>query len=300
MKPILFVNPTAGGGRARRAMRPVAAYLRQAGYHAEIVETRSATDLEERAAAAARGGFGPIVVAGGDGAFQHVARGTLGGGATLGIIPLGGGNDVARALGIPSDPIAAANLLIRGAPREMDLVQVRLADGKETLYAGGGGMGLDAEAAALANGRFRRLPGAARYIAGALWALRDFRPLRVGVELDGAEAIRSEPLLFATVTNTRYYGGGVTLAPEARIDDGLLDVALVRSVGWRRLLELIPVALATGHIGPPDIIRYRARKIRLSAERPVQFHGDGEVFGEAPVELECLPRAVRVLAPSWP
>lgn len=298
MKPILFVNPTAGGGRARRAMPRVAAYLRQQGYLAEIVDTQSAADLKERAGAAARRGFGPIIVAGGDGAFQHVARGTLGSGATLGIIPLGGGNDVARALGIPSDPIAAASLLIRGRPREMDLVKVRLADGKETLYAGGGGMGLDAEAAALANGRFRRLPGAARYVAGALWALRGFRPLRVSVELDRTEAIRSDPLLFATVTNTPYYGGGVTLAPEAKIDDGLLDVALVRSVGWRRLLELIPVALATGHIGPPDIVRYRARRIHLSAERPVQFHGDGEDFGEAPVELECLPRAVRVLAPG--
>jgi YegS/Rv2252/BmrU family lipid kinase len=281
-------------------MPDVAAYLHQQGYPAETLETRSAADLEERAGAAARGGFGPVIVAGGDGAFQHVARGTLGTGVVLGIIPLGGGNDVARALGIPSDPIAAANLLLHAVPREMDLIRVRLASGKETLYAGGGGMGLDAEAAALANGRFRRLPGAARYVAGALWALREFRAFRVNVELDGGQAPRSEPLLFATVTNTPYYGGGVTLAPDARIDDGLLDVALVRKMGWRRLLELIPVALATGHIGPPDIIRYCAKRIRLSADRPVQFHGDGEVFGEAPVELECLPRAVRVLAPAGP
>ncbi len=298
MGALILVNPAAGGGRARRVMLRIEAYFRQQGYVAEFVETRNATDLEQRAAAAARAGYSPIVVAGGDGAVQHVARGTLGSGATLGIIPLGGGNDVARALGIPVDPTAAASSLLHTKPRAMDAVRVRLASGKETLYVGGGGMGLDAEAAGLANGRFRNLPGAARYVAGALWALRGFRPFRVEIELDGGPAFRSEALLFAAVTNTPYYGGGVTLAPEARVDDGWLDIVLVRQVAWLHLLELIPVALRTGRIGPPDIFRYRAQRIRLRADRPVLFHGDGEVFGEGPVGLECLRGAIRVLAPQ--
>jgi diacylglycerol kinase (ATP) len=88
------------------------------------------------------------------------------------------------------------------------------------------------------------------------------------------------------------------MAPEARVDDGVLDLVLVHVMPLRRLVELIPVALATGRLGPPEVLRSRARRIRLSAERPVAFHGDGEVFGESPVELECLPGAIRVLAPA--
>lgn len=159
-------------------------------------------------------------------------------------------------------------------------------------------MGLDAEAAGLANSRFRKLPGAARYVAGALWTLRRFRAFCVEITLDEESAFRSEPLLLAAVTNTPFYGGGITLAANARIDDGLLDLVLVHRMPWTRLVELIPVALETGRLGPPEVLRYRARRIRLSAERPVLFHGDGEVLGQSPVELECLPGALRVLAPA--
>jgi diacylglycerol kinase (ATP) len=297
MKALVLVNPVAGGGRARRVMPDVAAYLREQGYVAEFAESRDGADLERRAGEAARAGYNPIVMAGGDGAVQHVARAMMGLGATLGIIPLGGGNDVAAALGIPADPIDAAHLLVRGKARPMDVVGVRLASGKETLYLGGGGMGLDAESAGLANTRFRNLPGAARYVAGALWTLRRFRAFRAEIALDGEAAFRSEPLLLAAVTNTPFYGGRIRIAPEALVDDGVLDLVLVHAMPWQRLVELIPVALATGRLGPPEILRYRARRIRLSADRPVLFHGDGEVFGESPMDLECLPGAIRVLAP---
>jgi diacylglycerol kinase (ATP) len=298
MKALILVNPAAGGGRARRAMPGVAAYLGEQGYAAEFVESQDAADLEQRAGEGARGGYDPIVVAGGDGAFQHVVHGTLGSGTTLGILPLGGGNDVAAALGIPGDPLEAAHLLLHAEPRPLDVVRVRLADGKETLYTGGGGMGLDAEAAGLANGAFRKLPGAARYVAAALWALKRFRAFRVKIELDGAPAFESEPLLLAAVTNTPFYGGRITIAPGARVDDGLLDLVLVREMRWMRVLELIPVALQTGRLGPPEFLRYQARRMRLSGDRPMVFHGDGERLGGAPVELESLPGAVHVLAPA--
>jgi diacylglycerol kinase (ATP) len=298
MKALILVNPVSGGGRARRVMPEVAAYLQQQGFAAEIAESSSGADLEKRAGEGVCAGFEPIVTAGGDGAVQHVARGTLGLGAKLGILPLGGGNDVARALGVPSDPIDAARTLIRGTPRAMDVVRVRLADSKETLYLGGGGMGLDADAGKWANGPFRKLPGAARYIAGALWALKSFRPFRVAVTLEDQAEFWSEPLLIASVANTPHYGGGVTLAPDARIDDGLLDVVLIRRMSLGRLLELIPVALGSGRIGSPDVERHRAGRIRLRAERAMDFHGDGEILGDAPVELESLPGAIRVLVPA--
>jgi diacylglycerol kinase (ATP) len=181
----------------------------------------------------------------------------------------------------------------------MDVLRARFADGHAAVYVGGGGLGLDAEAAGLANGKFRRLPGAARYVAGALWALATFEPFSVEVALDSQRvAGESGPVIFAAVANTPTYGAGVKIAPMAETDDGLLDLVLVGNLPWTRLIELIPVILRTGDIRAPEVRRFRARRVRLQTNRPALFHGDGEVLGEAPVEVENLPGAIRVLAPA--
>ena len=170
-KTLILVNPVAGAGRARRAERQVAAYLRQQGFPADFVEPQDAGELRRRAAEAVAAGYERIVALGGDGTFQQVVKATLGSDVVLGFIPAGGGNDIAAALGIPKDPVEAAHIFLHSPPRRMDVLRASLAQNKTGLYVGCGGLGLDAEAAGLANGKFRRLPGAARYIAGALWAL---------------------------------------------------------------------------------------------------------------------------------
>ena len=298
-KTLVLVNPIAGGGRAKHAQPRVADYLRQQGFPAEFLEAQSAEDLRRRAAEAAAAGYSRIVALGGDGTFQQVVKGTLGSGAVLGFFPAGGGNDIAAALGIPKDPVAAAQVFLSSRPRHMDVLRARFADGSTSVYVGGGGLGLDAEAAALASGRFRRLPGAARYVAGALWALAAFQPFQVEVEVDGQPApTRSGPVMFAAVANTPTYGAGVRIAPAAEIDDGWLDLVLVGKLSWTRLLELIPVILRTGDVRSPEIQRFRARRVLLRTDRPAPFHGDGEVLGAAPVEVENLPAAIRVAAPA--
>ena len=298
-KTLILVNPVAGGGRAKLVQPGLAEYLLRQGLRADFLEPENAEDLRRCAAEAAAAGYGRIVAMGGDGTFQQVVKGTLGTGTVLGFFPAGGGNDVAEALGIPQDPIAAAHAFLHSQPRRMDVLRARFAFGKTSLYVGGGGLGLDAEAAGLANGRFRRLPGAARYVAGALWALAAFQPFHVEVEMDGAPLpTRGDPLIFAAVANTPTYGAGVKIAPTAEIDDGQLDLVLLAKLPWTRLLELIPVLLRTGDVRSPEIQRFRARRVRLKADRPALFHGDGEVLGEAPVDIENLPGAIRVIAPA--
>jgi len=181
----------------------------------------------------------------------------------------------------------------------MDVLRARFADGKTAIYLGGGGLGLDAEAAALASTRFRSLPGAARYIAAALWAFADFQPLHLEAELDGKRVV-SDPqgLLFAAVCNTPTYGAGVRIAPEARLDDGWLDVVLVRQLSWLRLVEAIPLLLQSGELRWPEIRRNRGRHVVLRMDRPAAFHGDGEILGQSPVEIEVLPGVLRVVAPA--
>src|SRR2546426_7410502 len=172
----------------------------------------------------------------------------------------------------------------------MDVVRARFAE-KTRIYIGGGGLGLDAEAARLANGKFRRLPGAARYVASALWALVNFQAFHLEAELDGERVLRaSNPLMIAAVSNTPSYGAGIKIAPTAEIDDGLLDITLVAQMSWMRLVEAIPPILQTGNLRWPEIRRFRASRVILRVDRPEMFHGDGERSEERRVGKECRSR----------
>ena len=155
-------------------------------------------------------------------------------------------------------------------------------------------MGLDAEAAHLANTRFRAWPGVTRYLAGAFTIFFREPLLDVTVEMDSANW--SGRALFVAVANATSYGSGVRIAPQAEMDDGLLDVVIVGDVGLLRLLEAIPIVLTSGDLrGFPEVTRYRCRRVSLRADRAARVHGDGEDLGVAPAEFEILPGAIRVM-----
>lgn len=288
----MLVNPASGSGRAKQMLPQVADYLRKQEVRADFVESKNLEEIERRAAEADAIGYTHVVALGGDGAFHHAANGAWGRNVVLGFFPAGSGNDIAAGLGIPNDPVAAAHQFLHWPPRPVDLARARFANARAQVYVGAGGLGLDAEAAQLVNGKFRRLPGVARYVAAALWVLRRFEPLELTAEMDGEHW--SGTALFAAVANAPSYGSGVKIAPEARMDDGWLDITLVGQLPWTRLVEAIPPVLRTGDLRWPEIRRYRARRVRLQTDRPALFHGDGEVLGESPVEIEVLPKAIRV------
>lgn len=268
-------------------------------FPAEFFFPENAPDLESRARAALAKGSRVIVAMGGDGTFQAVANAARGRSAVLGLLPAGGGNDVAAALGIPTEsPLKAAQLLPSAEPRFIDLLCARTADGRERLYAGGGGLGLDADAARHASNTYRRIRGRLRYVASALRALREFRPMHVRAEFEenGLQPIEMNVLLAAAL-NTPTYGAGIRLATGAMLDDGLLNAAFVKQLSKPAVLALIPRLTAKGELPEKYVTRVAARRIRLIPDRPCLFHGDGEILGSAPVEIEVLPRAVRVLAP---
>jgi diacylglycerol kinase (ATP) len=292
------VNPEAGGGLARRAAPRVEAYFRSRSFPAEFLSTASVVELEDRARRAICAGRTLLVALGGDGTVQALANAAAGKDVLPGIIPAGGGNDVAAALGIPAEPVAAVNALLRGVPRPFDLLRARTADGKERLYCGGGGLGLDAEAARYASGAFRRWPRGLRYVAAALWSLRTLRPVDVDALIgeNDAQRIRARVLL-ATLINTPTYGAGLRFAPDGDADDGVLDFVLVEDLGLLQILELLPRLVGNGDLRAPQIRRFRAARVRLETSRPCLFHGDGEILGPAPVDIEVMHHALRVIAP---
>jgi diacylglycerol kinase (ATP) len=296
---VIFINPSARGNRTAASLSRIREFFAVHVIPSEFVVTTTSADLEARARAAITSGRHLLLASGGDGTFQGLANAAFGSDVILGVLPAGGGNDFANALSLPTDTEAALDAVFQGQPRWVDLLRARIADGRERLYMGGGGVGLDAEAMRYASGVYRRIPGRLRYIAAALRALRGFQPLSVSVEFPGSNLppLESSALL-AAVLNAPTYGGGLKLAPNAQIDDGWLDVAVVQDLNVLEVLGVLPALLKSGELKTPKVKRIRAQCVRLTTNRPCQFHGDGEILGPAPVEIEVVPRAVQVLAPA--
>jgi diacylglycerol kinase (ATP) len=301
---LVFVNPLAGAGRAGKHLLQVRRAFETEKVAAEFVLTVTATDLESRARAAIAAGCRFLLAMGGDGTLQGLVNAAYGSGVVLGVLPAGGGNDFAAALGLPNDPVAAVYATLNGQPREVDLLRARTSDGCERLYVGGGGVGLDVDASVYAAGIYRRLPGRLRYVASAVRAWLEFTQLTVQAEFPGTEeteaaeaATMQESVLLAGVLNAPSYGSGLRVAPNARVDDGWLNLSFVKSLGTREVLGLLPRLLIRGSLPNAYLKQRQARRVLLRTDRPCFFHGDGEILGPTPVEIEVVPCAIKILAP---
>lgn len=293
---LIIVNPASGGGRALSAEPLVASYLTSQSKSVQFVHSRSSENMRELAANGAAAGYRYVIALGGDGAFHHVVEGIRGTGAIAGFFPAGNGNDIARDLGIPTDPVGAAAAFCHSIPRAADLVRVQFPDGRTAHFIGAGGMGLDAEAAHLANTQFKSWPGVTRYLAGALKTFFSEAAFELVAELDGTRW--TGRAIFAALANSSSYGSGVRIAPDAKMDDGWLEVVLVEDVAWTRLVEAIPIVLTTGDLRFDEVKRFRCRRAVLRADRAVKVHGDGELLGESPAQFEILPAAIQVMVPA--
>jgi diacylglycerol kinase (ATP) len=295
---IVFVNRCAGGGNAGRKIAGVRAEFARQGFAVRFVESRSAKDFRRGVCAAIAAGSRTLIAMGGDGTLQLLVREAIGSPVNAGVIPVGGGNDFAAALGVRNWK-QAVEIVAKGKTRAVDVVRATFANGETAEYLGGGGVGLDAEAARYARGKFLKWPGRLRYVASAVAALRGYSGVHVEFAFpeNGAPALRKR-LLLAAALNTPSYGGGLRLAPEARIDDGQLDFVTIDMLSRREMARLLPRLLFTGELQTGHLTRFRVTRARLSAEEEVGgFHGDGELLGATPVEIEVLPKAIRMFAP---
>jgi diacylglycerol kinase (ATP) len=297
---VVFVNRLAGAGKVARKLGEVRTEFVEKGVPAEFREADSPEGLRQQVRAALAAGRKRLVAMGGDGTLQLLVREALGCPVDIGVIPLGGGNDFAAALGIRGFQ-QAIEVIGAGRFREVDVLRVKFPNGGEAAYLGGGGVGLDAEAVRHASGRFLKWPGRWRYLASVLAALRRYPGVPLHAEFPGSQlpGIRQQALV-AAVLNTPGYGGGLRLAPDARLDDGMLEFVMIGMLGRAQVIRLLFWLTATGELRTADQERRRARAVRLISPPGALFHGDGEILGALPLEIEVLPRAVRMLAPSLP
>ncbi|KRF34634.1 diacylglycerol/lipid kinase family protein [Nocardioides sp. Soil805] len=294
-----LVNPASGGGAAPGAVVPVARRLRDAGATVEVTYSPGPQAIHDLVAAAV--GRGDVVVSvGGDGMLSSLAGEVARLGGTLGIVPAGRGNDFARMLGLPDDPLAQADVLLAGSTRRVDLVSWSVA-GCSRVVAGSVYAGVDARAAELVD-RLRGLPGPVQYPCAAVRALAAYRPARYRVVVDGV--VGEYDAATVVVANSRYYGQGMAIAPAARLEDGLLDVVVVGAASKRALIRSFPKVYDGRHVALPEVTVLTGARVELSADArvPVPVGGDGEPLGvlpplsAPPAEVAVVPGALTVLA----
>jgi YegS/Rv2252/BmrU family lipid kinase len=296
----LIVNPAAGGGKAGRLAPAVEQELSRLGLAVRRVRTTNIEHARELGLDAARAGE-TVVALSGDGMLGVLADALREvPGAVLGVLPGGRGNDFARVLGIPEDAIAACATIAQGRVRPVDLGLVSATRPREQAQAfvGIASVGFDSDANRIANEAPAWLGGMV-YAYGALRALLSWRAATFEIELDPPGTRRSFTGYTVGAANSRTYGGGMRAAPDALLDDGLLEVVVLERIPKLRFLtRILPRVFSGAHVREPSVHVFRAAEVAISADRPFTMYADGDPIGDLPLRVRALRGAVSMLVPS--
>ncbi|MEO3861411.1 YegS/Rv2252/BmrU family lipid kinase [Acrocarpospora sp. B8E8] len=288
---VVVVNPAARGGRGIRSLDPVLARLRAGGREVSVLIGDSAEDAMARARTAVAAGPAALVAFGGDGLVHLAVQAVAGTGVPLGIIPAGTGNDIADAVGIPRrDPLRAVDAVLGGRVRVIDAA--RISPGSR-WFAGVVACGFDSRVNERAN-RMTWPPGMSKYILALVQELRSFTPIPFTITVDD-QVIKREAMLVA-VGNTRSYGAGMRVCPDAAPDDGLLDVMILAAMPKTAFLRAFPRVYKGTHTALPAVHLLRGRTVTLDAPDTIAY-ADGERVGPTPLSCSVEPGALRVLVP---
>jgi YegS/Rv2252/BmrU family lipid kinase len=287
---LLLVNPSAGGGSAKELLPRMETALLDHGLGFRRVFTTSLEHGCEEARAAAAAGETTLVLSG-DGLIGQVGGALANTGGTLGILPGGRGNDLARVLEIPTEPEGSVAVVAGGATREIDVGEIN-----GTRFLGIASCGFDSDANRIAN-EAKLVRGQLVYLYAALKALAGWKPATFSLTLDGRKVeVRGYSVGAA---NNKAYGGGMYAAPDAELDDGLLDVVSLEDLSkWRFLTQVLP-KVRNGTAGElAESSTHRAAEVIIEADRPFAVYADGDHAADLPATLTVLPRALRVLVPA--
>lgn len=284
----LLVNPASAHGRTLKLLPAIEQELDERRIAFRVERTRGLEDGIERALRAVEANEVPVVISG-DGLVGAIGGAMAGSETPLGIIPGGRGNDLARVLGIPDDPLGAVAVLAEGRSRRIDVGE---ANGRRFL--GIVSVGFDSECNRLAN-EVTIIRSNLVYVYSLFRTLLTWKPARFTIRTE-SERIRTSGYSIS-VANNSTFGGGMRIAPEAALDDGLLDVITVGEVGKLRFVANLRKVFKGTHIDDEQVRMLRAARVEITASRPFPVYADGEHLTELPVSVRVLPRALDVLVP---
>jgi len=301
---VAILNPRSGRGRASRAWAAVRAHLPGS---VEILETQAPGHAITLTRGALQRGATTVVAVGGDGTVSEVVNGFFDGdrsvapGARLAIVPHGTGSDFCRSVNLPASVPSLAAVIASGSAVPIDVMRVRYTgpDGSIRLrYAiNVVSFGLGGAVAARVDRSSKRLGGTVTFLAATLQTVLRFSPLAVRLTLDRAPVVNAT-IMQVAVGNGQFHGGGMRACPEARLDDGWLDVTVVGELPLWRLVRALP-QLYDGTIhAHPRVWSARVRRLEAASDETVSIEIDGEALGHLPVEIDVVPRALRVLIPA--
>jgi YegS/Rv2252/BmrU family lipid kinase len=285
----VLVNPAASGGRTVERLPALRGEFERLGADFRIVETSSAQNARKEAALAADAGE-TVAALGGDGLVGTLAGVMCGRDAALAILPGGRGNDFARVLGIPLDAVEAASVAVGGAEREVDVGEV---NGK--TFVGIASVGLDSDANRIAN-EAKLVKGNLVYVYAGLRALAQWKPATFQVTIDGTR--HTVTGYSVAVANSKAYGGGMYLVPDAKLDDGRLDILLSARFSKLRCLRDMPKLFNGTHVNNPALTFLQGEEIEISADRPFAVYADGDAIADLPVKVRVAKGVLRVVVPQ--
>lgn len=293
MNTLLIVNPASGQGKAAREKRKLIDLLSDIP-NASVEIATEPGHAETIARDSVTKGFDRVIAAGGDGTINEVVNGLGDSKIPLGIVPLGTGNVLAHDLGIPPNNITEAlDIIRRNNVREVDLAR---ADGRRFLLMAG--LGIDAAVVDNVSHTLKDLWGSVAYASSAIGQIFTYTPTRFRLIFESDHEYETEA--FGVIAaNCGSYAYNFKIAPEAVFDDGLLDILVFESeqITTLKLVGQALEAVFQNRISDPSITYFRANKIRVESYPPVKMQLDGDVYGESPVDISILPRALRLIAP---
>jgi YegS/Rv2252/BmrU family lipid kinase len=286
---LLLVNPSAGGGRARKLLREVEDAFRIRGMSYRLVLTEGLEHGRAEALAAADAGETPVVMSG-DGLIGQIGGVLAGRDIPLGILPGGRGNDLARVLGIPGEIAGAVDVIAARNVRAIDVGEL-----DDRRFLGIASCGFDSDANRIAN-ETKWVRGNLVYLYAALRALYAWKPATFTLHIDGSR--KQVTGYTVAAANSKAYGGGMYAAPDAELDDGLLDVGATGNVGKLRFLRGLAKIFEGEHRELLEVQTWRGVEVRIEADRPFAVYADGDHLADLPVTVRLLPRALRVIVPE--
>jgi diacylglycerol kinase (ATP) len=291
----VLTNPMAGHGNAPHAAEKALARFQEVGIDVVEIVGHDAAHARELVDEAVHAGTDALVVVGGDGVIRLALQSLANSGIPLGIVPAGTGNDHAREYRIPTgDPAAAVDIIAAGRTTTIDLGLIRGTDGTSTYFGTIAATGFDSLVSDRVN-RMRWPHGRMRYNLAIVAELSKLRPLPFRLVFDGDREVVTD-LTLAAFGNTRSYGGGMLICPNADHSDGMLDVTMVRTGSRTKLVRLFPTVFKGTHIALDEVTTDRARTIMVDSPG-INAYADGDYVCPLPAEISAVPGALRILAP---